>query len=147
MNAHESYVRELNRGNVCVVARKRKSWAWFNFNVHARPSIHCLYLFTHVKSTRQWKSAALYVACVAGVRKGRGNELGHSTTRREERRVPFLSPSRAPHALGRPNSPFPFQRLPRRLHCTRHRVSSCCSRATSHAISPNGDLALRLAKE
>ena len=108
VNAHESYVRELNGGNVCVVARKRKSWAWFNFNVHARPSIHCLHLFTHVKSTRQWKSAALYVACVAGVRKGRGNELGRLTTWREERRVPFLSPSRAPDALARPNSPFPF---------------------------------------
>ena len=27
VNAHGSYVRELNRGNVCVVAGKRKSWA------------------------------------------------------------------------------------------------------------------------
>ena len=74
--------------------RKRKSWAWFNFNVHARPSIHCPFLFTHVKSTRQWKSTPLYLACVAGVRKGRGRELGRSTTRegggrREEGSFPF----------------------------------------------------------
>ena len=36
------------------------------------------------------------VACVAGVRKGRGMELGRETAREGEgRRVPFLSPSRA----------------------------------------------------
>ena len=110
VNAHEtSYVRELNRGNVCVVAGKRKSWVWFNLNVHLPPSIHCLDLFMHVKSTRQWKSSPLYLACMAGVRKGTGRKLVRSTTREGGgRRVPFLSPSRAPHALARPNSPFPF---------------------------------------
>ena len=109
VNAHESYVRELNRGNVCVVAGKRKSWVWFNLNVHLPPSIHCLDLFMHVKSTRQWKSSQLYLACMAGVRKGTGRKLVRSTTREGGgRRVPFLSPSRAPHALARPNSPFPF---------------------------------------
>ena len=40
------------------------------------------------------------MACVAGVRKGRGKELGHETTREGGGRrgglgVPFLSPSRA----------------------------------------------------
>ena len=109
VNAHESYVRELNRGNVCVVAGKRKSWVWFNLNVHLPPSIHCLDLFMHVKSTRQWKSSPLYLACMAGVRKGTGRKLVRSTTREGGgRRVPFLSPFRAPHALARPNSPFPF---------------------------------------
>ena len=109
VNAHESYVRELNRGNVCVVAGKRKSWVWFNLNVHLPPSIHCLDLFMHVKSTRQWKSSPLYLACMAGVRKGTARKLVRSTTREGGgRRVPFLSPSRAPHALARPNSPFPF---------------------------------------
>ena len=55
------------------------------------------------------------IACVAGVRKGRGRELGSEITRegggRRRRGVPFLSPSR------RPNSPFPFpfKRRPRRL--------------------------------
>ena len=109
VKAHESYVRELNRGNVCVVAGKRKSWVWFNLNVHLPPSIHSLDLFVHVKSTRQWKSSPLYLACMAGVRKGTGRKLVRSTTREGGgRRVPFLSPSRAPHALARPNSPFPF---------------------------------------
>ena len=47
------------------------------------------------------------VACVAGVRKGRGMELGRETAREGEgRRVPFLSPSRA--QIRRPNSPSPL---------------------------------------
>ena len=53
---------------------------------------------------------------VAGVRKGRGRELGRETTREEEGGgepffLSFLSPSRAPHALARaqiPPSPSPF---------------------------------------
>ena len=45
------------------------------------------------------------VACVAGVRKGRGRELGRETAREGGgRRVPFLSPSRAQI----PPSPSPF---------------------------------------
>ena len=107
VNAHESYVRELNRENICVVVRKRKSWAWFNLNVHARPSIHCLYLFTHVKSTLQWKSTPLYLACVEGVQKGRGRELVRSTTREGGRFLSFLP--RSLHMLSRaqiPASPF-----------------------------------------
>ena len=106
VNAHESYVRELNRENICVVVRKRKSWAWFNLNVHARPSIHCLYLFTHVKSTLQWKSTPLYLACVEGVRKGRGRELVRSTTREGEGSFPFsLARSTCSRA---PKSPLPL---------------------------------------
>ena len=50
-------------------ARKRKSWARFNFHVCARLSIHCLYFIyarfiyvrTHVKITRQWKSTLTLV--------------------------------------------------------------------------------------
>ena len=44
------------------------------------------------------------LACVAGVRKGRGRE-SRARDRSRRRRVPFLSPSRA---LTLPNSPFPF---------------------------------------
>ena len=45
------------------------------------------------------------VACGAGVRKGRGRELGRETAREGGgRRVPFLSPSRAQI----PPSPSPF---------------------------------------
>ena len=51
------------RGNVWSVARKRKSWARFNFYGYARPFIHCVYFIyarqfyagTNVKITRQWK--------------------------------------------------------------------------------------------
>ena len=60
------------------------------------------------------------MACVAGVRKGRGKELGRDATRegggrREEGRVRVWGSF--PFSLVRPNSPFPspFYRLPRRL--------------------------------
>ena len=56
-------------------------------NVHAKTDFLCTLL------------VALRLACVAGVRKRRGRELGRETTR-----------SRV-----RPNFPFPFPRRPRRL--------------------------------
>ena len=49
------------------------------------------------------------VACVAGVRKGRGRELGRETTRAP--RVSLAPKTPFPKAP----FPFPFKRLPRRL--------------------------------
>ena len=52
------------------------------------------------------------LACVAGARKGRGRELGRETTREaggRRKKANFLPRAR------QKNSPFPFQRLPRRL--------------------------------
>ena len=54
----------------------------------------------------------LSLACVAGVQKGRGRELGRETARGGGgRRVPYLSPSRAPASSRAPKSPLPLPLL------------------------------------
>ena len=53
-------------------------------------------------------NVARLLACVAGVRKGRGRELGRGTARGGGGSFPF--------SLAHPNSRFPFQSLPRSLH-------------------------------
>ena len=64
---------------------------------------------------------------MAGVRKGRGRELGRETTREGEGSFPF--------SLARPNSPFPFPfwPLPRRLEL----MGSASSRPSSYNQSSN----------
>ena len=71
------------RGNVWKATRKRKIEAWFNFNVHAWPSIQCLcfvyarkmYLRTHGKITRLWKSS--FIICKPSRNHGLGRLLRH----------------------------------------------------------------------
>ena len=54
----------MNKGSVWKITRKPKSWTSLNFYVYARPVIHHLYFIyarkiyvrSHVKITRQWKS-------------------------------------------------------------------------------------------
>ena len=62
--ARKFYVHKKNRGYVWKAMRKRKSWTLLNSYVYAWPFIHCLYFIyalkiyvrSHEKITRQWKS-------------------------------------------------------------------------------------------